>query len=564
MRTSPAMLFGTIALNTGTLTRDQLSELIEEQSRESAPLGELCERRRLLTPNQIRSVLEVQRGGRFADEDTLLGSLAVRNGFATKDDLSLALEAQHRTPHGDERPPEKLGQILLAMGFLTHQKLKALLSAQGRLRNSEPAGDEDQDSDTREIAVAAGASRLEGPPAWLIQETAEGRGELFPLGLKALLGRLPSHDVPVPDMAASRHHARVEFDPARGRHVLVDLESRNGIFVNGERVAEPRTLEPGDRVQIGETVFRYAAGALPLPARSAEPPTPIPAPPPAPEPRLLDRAKAFIGRLAPSIHPQRKVFALAGYAGLLATFLPWSRTADASRFGFRDLGLATFALFAGIIVAAMWKDRAQPVTGRRLHVLLGASGLAAFLAVLRLAVHSADPATAAGLGVHLAVLAGLAAPLFVWIGGSGLEEPAKPWQNLKGTTIRIARKAGRLLTGSREAEKAELGKRRDAALRALGEAALLLKTDAPEAVAAGQSSHAVETLRKREESLKDDPNAANECVRLRSELAALEARLERSLQKLGRAVVDRNLPMDGEASRVAEVRDLDGQMKALG
>ena len=41
-------------------------------------------------------------------------------------------------------------------------------------------------------------------PILSIQETGDDLGNLFPLGHRSALGRLSEHDVPVPDMAASR------------------------------------------------------------------------------------------------------------------------------------------------------------------------------------------------------------------------------------------------------------------------------------------------------------------------------------------------------------------------
>ena len=37
--------------------------------------------------------------------------------------------------------------------------------------------------------------------------------------------------------------------------IVDDLASRNGTYLNGSRIAEPRTVKVGDRIQIGYTVF---------------------------------------------------------------------------------------------------------------------------------------------------------------------------------------------------------------------------------------------------------------------------------------------------------------------
>jgi serine protease Do len=81
--------------------------------------------------------------------------------------------------------------------------------------------------------------------------------DIVPLGAhrELILGRAPSAAVrfdPQGDGSVGRHHARIapsDDDPTR--LVIADLKSRNGTFVNGERVVEPVMLRQGDRVQLG-------------------------------------------------------------------------------------------------------------------------------------------------------------------------------------------------------------------------------------------------------------------------------------------------------------------------
>ncbi len=71
------------------------------------------------------------------------------------------------------------------------------------------------------------------------------------------IGRDESNDLQVFDDAVSRFHARIDFDPIAGTHVVVDLGSTNGVYVNGQRIApQPAStrLSVGDRIQIGGTV----------------------------------------------------------------------------------------------------------------------------------------------------------------------------------------------------------------------------------------------------------------------------------------------------------------------
>jgi hypothetical protein len=70
-----------------------------------------------------------------------------------------------------------------------------------------------------------------------------------------LIGRDPQNDVVLDDRRVSRKHAEVRL--RLGRYTLYDLQSTNGTYVNGRRVAE-KVLEDGDKISIGglEIVFR--------------------------------------------------------------------------------------------------------------------------------------------------------------------------------------------------------------------------------------------------------------------------------------------------------------------
>jgi serine phosphatase RsbU (regulator of sigma subunit) len=68
------------------------------------------------------------------------------------------------------------------------------------------------------------------------------------------LGRSSTNDVPLADRTLSRVHARIEGVLEGGPIRLVDLGSRNGTSLNGERITVPAPLSAGDRIQLGETL----------------------------------------------------------------------------------------------------------------------------------------------------------------------------------------------------------------------------------------------------------------------------------------------------------------------
>ena len=67
-----------------------------------------------------------------------------------------------------------------------------------------------------------------------------------------VVGRDPSCELVLVDRAASRHHARLV--PRGGTLEVVDLGSRNGTFVNGQRVTRA-VVEPGTAVRVGDVVL---------------------------------------------------------------------------------------------------------------------------------------------------------------------------------------------------------------------------------------------------------------------------------------------------------------------
>jgi pSer/pThr/pTyr-binding forkhead associated (FHA) protein len=72
---------------------------------------------------------------------------------------------------------------------------------------------------------------------------------------RAVLGRSKDCDVPVPDPNVSRRHAEVRQNGSE--YTLVDLESTNGIEVDGRRVKQLK-LEDGTRFTIGSTEIVFS------------------------------------------------------------------------------------------------------------------------------------------------------------------------------------------------------------------------------------------------------------------------------------------------------------------
>ncbi len=84
------------------------------------------------------------------------------------------------------------------------------------------------------------------------------------------IGRAPDCDVRLDLRWISRTHALIRLEGAH--YMLEDAGSRNGVFVNGQRVTGPRPLQDGDRVQLApglELIFVDSEATAPLPGRTA-------------------------------------------------------------------------------------------------------------------------------------------------------------------------------------------------------------------------------------------------------------------------------------------------------
>jgi transcriptional regulator with GAF, ATPase, and Fis domain len=79
----------------------------------------------------------------------------------------------------------------------------------------------------------------------------------FELGPCTGIGRGDENEIRIFDETSSRLHASIEKDAEV--FILRDLNSSNGTYVNGERVAQAR-LQEGDEIAIGEILFRFLLG----------------------------------------------------------------------------------------------------------------------------------------------------------------------------------------------------------------------------------------------------------------------------------------------------------------
>jgi len=91
--------------------------------------------------------------------------------------------------------------------------------------------------------------------------TSEGQAERVEIrGERLTIGRVADNDLQLAGEKVSRHHAVIEIVDC-GPVVLRDLGSRNGTFVDGQRLSGPRVLSGGEQLRIGDQQLRVEGAA---------------------------------------------------------------------------------------------------------------------------------------------------------------------------------------------------------------------------------------------------------------------------------------------------------------
>ncbi len=121
-------------------------------------------------------------------------------------------------------------------------------------------------AETRLAGAGAGETRLGGgrgetrmaaQPAGLALEISKGAGagrKVEPSGDRFVIGREEGADLVLDDEEVSREHAFIKMLPD-GRAEIRDMGSRNGTYVNGERISGAKVLEGGEELKLGNTVI---------------------------------------------------------------------------------------------------------------------------------------------------------------------------------------------------------------------------------------------------------------------------------------------------------------------
>jgi pSer/pThr/pTyr-binding forkhead associated (FHA) protein len=88
--------------------------------------------------------------------------------------------------------------------------------------------------------------------------TGTQKGDYYPLGRRTnVVGRDEALLIQVLDDRVSRKHMRIGFNADSDRHYVADMNSRHGVFVNGNKITDETVLNDGDYITIGGTSLLF-------------------------------------------------------------------------------------------------------------------------------------------------------------------------------------------------------------------------------------------------------------------------------------------------------------------
>jgi hypothetical protein len=106
---------------------------------------------------------------------------------------------------------------------------------------------------------APATQKIVEPPHMVATLTADD-GTMHPLlEEEETIGRTPANSIALRDASVSAHHARVVRTPEG--FLIEDVGSRNGTYINSEKVSEKRLLADGDLVRLGKIILTFNLAA---------------------------------------------------------------------------------------------------------------------------------------------------------------------------------------------------------------------------------------------------------------------------------------------------------------
>jgi hypothetical protein len=232
------------------------ADLAARQAREESLKTRLAEAIAVTDPNAPD--LRVQAGlleVRIRDLESQL--TAARGALAEKNnDLEVAEECIRNLELDVRDKTGKLEEVSVTVEewrAVIAESQRSILQRDGRIQQLEADLEKHAAAAAHRLEQTGEEIALEGPARVLIR-TDGNTDFVHVLGRRTRIGRGSDNELVLDTKHVSRYHAVLLAGPAHTS--IEDLNSTNGVFVNGKRVAR-QVLKDGDKVTIGRTQFRY-------------------------------------------------------------------------------------------------------------------------------------------------------------------------------------------------------------------------------------------------------------------------------------------------------------------
>jgi hypothetical protein len=233
------------------------ADMMARQQREAALSARLNEALASVDPNVagLRDAINAWEN-KFAEIKAEL-ELARSQVREKDDDLEAAEESIRQLEGALRDKSHKLEEASVTVEewrSVIAESQKSILQRDSRIQQLETDLQQQRFSSTLDTSAQTGEEPgLEGPARVLIR-TDGNTDFVHVLGRRTRIGRGSDNELVLDTKHVSRYHAVLLAGPVNTS--IEDLNSTNGVFVNGKRVTR-QVLQDGDRVIVGRTQFRY-------------------------------------------------------------------------------------------------------------------------------------------------------------------------------------------------------------------------------------------------------------------------------------------------------------------
>ena len=100
--------------------------------------------------------------------------------------------------------------------------------------------------------------------ASLIVLNGPQKNDYYPLGRRTnVIGRNEALMIQILDERVSRKHLQISYDKDKGAYYALDMSSRHGVFINGNKISGQTPLADNDQIAIGSTTLWFTVNDFP-------------------------------------------------------------------------------------------------------------------------------------------------------------------------------------------------------------------------------------------------------------------------------------------------------------